>query len=83
MNSFIVKIKQNGEWKKIDAISVFPFSWCDLLDERLDEAHLTFYDYPEKAITPLTEFSVEINNNGKVKEKFYILAGDDSVKNSK
>lgn len=69
MNTYSIQIKQNGVWSRFEADSVFPFSWCDLLDERLDEAHLTFYDYPEKAITPLTEFSVEINNNGKVKEK--------------
>lgn len=78
MNSFAMQIKENGAWTNISAISVFPFSWGNLLDERLDEAHITIYDYPSKEIKPTTEIRAVINNNGTEYIKSFIVAGDNS-----
>ncbi len=64
MNTFKIQIKQDGEFADLKATSVFPFSWGELLDARLDEAYLAFYNSPKKAFKPLTEFKDTLDNGG-------------------
>ena len=62
MNKFEISIKQDGEYQPIQATPVFPFSWGELLDERLDEAYITLYDSPEKTYKRLSDVKVTITN---------------------
>lgn len=78
MNSFKAYIMKNDAWGKLPN-TVFPFSFGELLDERLDEAYLTFYDYREKDITPTTRIKIVFTNKEKDYEKFYIVASDTSI----
>ena len=80
--TFELHIKQGGEWQKVTA--VFPFTSADLLDERLDEGSITFFDRV-KAHKPLTEVRITFYNNnqpdndryGKNTE-YFIIANDNS-----
>lgn len=78
MNKFEISIKQDGEYQPIQATPVFPFSWGELLDERLDEAYITLYDSPEKTYKRLTDVKVTITNGSRVKEEYFIIASDNS-----
>ena len=60
MNNFKVEIKENEEWNEVSA--VFPYVSGDLLDERLDEASVTFFSRT-KAYSPLTEFRITFYKN--------------------
>ncbi len=78
MRTFIVEINKGGKWRKVTA--VFPFSSGELLDERLDEAYVTFYSRT-KEYRPLTEFRITHNVDGKQEGdiEYYILATDNSA----
>jgi hypothetical protein len=78
MNKFEISIKQDGEYQPIQATPVFPFSWGELLDERLDEAYITLYDSPEKTYKRLTDVKVTITNGSRVKDEYFIIASDNS-----
>ena len=78
MNSYSIQIKQNGVWSRLEADSVFPLSWCDLLDERLDEAYITVYNSTKEVIKQTTEIKITIHNEGNTVEKFFIVASDNS-----
>lgn len=78
MNKFEISIKQDGEYQPIQATPVFPFSWGELLDERLDEAYITLYDSPEKTYKRLTDVEVTITNGPRVKKEYFIIASDNS-----
>ena len=58
MNNFRVKI--NG----VDYTSnaVFPFKFANLLDEQLDEAHITLKRINEKYFLPLSEVEIELTS---------------------
>lgn len=79
MNKFTVSIKQGGVWQAINATPVFPFSWGELLDERLDEAYITVYDSPEANYKRLTDAKISITNGTKVKDEYFIIASDNAV----
>ena len=49
--TFALYYKGSGNWVKVSA--VFPFTTGDLLDERLDESSVVFFDRV-KAHKPLT-----------------------------
>ena len=81
--SFKLYTKDGGIWKKLRA--VFPFSMGELLDERLNEAYVTFFS-EKKEYSPTTEFKVEFYNNGSPESdalgdsaEFFILANDRSA----
>lgn len=76
MNKFTISLKKDGIWQGINATPVFPFSWGELLDERLDEAYITVYDSPEKSYKRLTDVKISINNGNKVKDEYFIIASD-------
>ena len=78
MNKFEISIKQDGKYQPIQATPVFPFSWGELLDERLDEAYITLYDSPEKTYKRLTDVKVTITNRPRVKDEYFIIASDNS-----
>ncbi len=78
MNKFTVSLKRDGVWQPINATPVFPFSWGELLDERLDEAYITVYDSTEKTYRRLTDVKVTITNGSRVKEEYFIIASDNS-----
>ena len=78
MNKFEISIKQDGEYQPIQATPVFPFSWGELLDERLDEAYITLYDSPEKTYKRLSDVKVTITNGPRVKDEYFIIASDNS-----
>lgn len=82
MNKFTVSIKRDGAWQPINATPVFPFSWGELLDERLDEAYITVYDSPEQTYKRLTDVKVSIRNKtdagDKTKDEYFIIASDNS-----
>ena len=44
----------------------FPFKWCDLLDERLDEASLTLLQVDKEIFKPLTSVKITIYENETV-----------------
>lgn len=85
MNNFIVEIKEKNEWNKVSA--VFPYISGDLLDERLDEATVTFFSYVS-AYKPLTELRITFyknqdlnqpnNDNQGKNTEYFILANDNS-----
>ncbi len=78
MRTFSVEILKGGKWRKVTA--VFPFSSGELLDERLDEAYVTFYSRT-KEYKPLTEFRITHYVDG-VQDgdiEYYILATDNSA----
>ena len=77
MNKFTISIKQDGEYQPIQATPVFPFSWGELLDERLDEAYITLYDSREKTYKRLTDVKVTINEK-EDESKYFIIASDNS-----
>lgn len=77
MNKFTISIKQDGEYQPIQATPVFPFSWGELLDERLDEAYITLYDSREKTYKRLTDVKVTINEK-EDEAKYFIIASDNS-----
>ena len=78
MNKFTTSLKQDGVWQPINATPVFPFSWGELLDERLDEAYITVYDSTEKTYRRLTDVKVTITNGSRVKDEYFIIASDNS-----
>lgn len=83
MNKFTVSIKRDGVWQAINATPVFPFSWGELLDERLDEAYITVYDSPEANYKRLTDVKISIWNKTdkgtKVKDEHFIIASDNAI----
>lgn len=77
MNSYKLYIKQAGEWQEVTT-PVFPFSWGELLDERLDEAYVTIYDNTEQ-YNRLTEVKVSITTGENTKDEYFIIASDTAV----
>lgn len=75
MNTFTVNIKRNGEYVPLGATAVFPFSLGELLDERLDEAYITFYGSKVKAYRPTTEFKISVTDSSETTDFYFILAG--------
>ena len=69
MNGFSVQIKNNGKWENTTGKPVFPFSFGELLDERLDEAYVTLVNDTREVYRPFTEMRVLTNvsqeNSGK------------------
>ena len=55
----------------------FPFKWCDLLDERLDEASLTLLQVDKEIFKPLTSVKITIYENETVKKVMNMLIADD------
>ena len=81
--TFTLQYKDGSNWKAVNA--VFPFKMGDLLDEKLDEASVVFFDRV-KAHKPLTEFRADFYNNGapdndyqEKNTEYFILANDNSV----
>ena len=84
--TFTLEIKQGGEWQRVT--SVFPFISGELLDERLDEGSITFFDRT-KAHKPLTEFRIAFYKGAVGEEpdndiygkntEYFILANDNSA----
>ncbi len=72
-NNFIASIKIGEEWQQVFAI--FPFSMGKLLDERLDEAKLTFFSNVEH-YPPLSEVEI-IFTSGSIHN--FVLANDNSA----
>lgn len=80
MNKVQFHIKENGEWVKLNATPVFPFSVGELLDERLDEAYVTVYDSPVQHYARLTDIRATIyNGENAPKGEYFIIASDNSV----
>lgn len=80
MNKVQFHIKENGEWVKLNATPVFPFSVGELLDERLDEAYMTVYDSPVQHYARLTDIRATIyNGENTPKAEYFIIASDNSV----
>ena len=77
MNRFTVSIKQAGEWHEVTT-PVFPFSWGELLDERLDEAYVTVYSRVEQ-YNRLDRVRVTIHNGNKVRDEYFAIASDSAT----
>ena len=83
MNNFSVYIKENGIYNKINAVSVFPFNFGQLLDEQLDEARLIIKLSQNKHYEPLTEIRIDfLNRDGDksnvLESKYFVVAQDKS-----
>ncbi len=80
MNSFKISYLKDGSFIEFDGTSVFPFSYANLLDERLDEAYLTIYNDSVEYYKPTTVVEVELHNStdnvDKTRTKYYIVAQD-------
>lgn len=72
MNNF--KIKIGGS----QVTAVFPLTSAELLDERLDEAQITFFSRT-KFYKPTTLVEIEITTGGKTGVERYVVANDYSV----
>ncbi len=86
-NNFSVYVKQTkgefkGQYKSIrgEANAVFPFSFGQLLDEQLDEAHLVIKYSPIEYYEPLTEFKIELKQEGVVKKTLYMVVAQDKTR---
>ena len=77
MNSYKLYIKQAGEWQEVTT-PVFPFSWGELLDERLDEAYVTVYSRVEQ-YNRLDRVRVTIHNGNKVRDEYFAIASDSAT----
>lgn len=77
VNTYTLSIKEGGTWQKVTA--VFPFSWGELLDERLDEGSVTFFS-KVKAYKATTELRASLQENGiTTQNKYFILATDNGA----
>lgn len=80
MFNFKVYTKKDGAYNnKIDGVAVFPLSIGELLDEQLDEAHLTVKLSKTEHFEPLTDVRIELlQDNEVVKNLYMIIASDNS-----
>ncbi len=83
VRTFTLEYKDGDTWKNVTA--VFPFTTGDLLDERLDEAKVVFFNRV-KAHKPLTEFRAIFLKDGQHDNdadwknvEYFILANDNSA----
>ncbi len=76
MNLFYLHYKEGNSWEQVNAI--FPFTVGDLLDERLDESTVVFYDQV-KSYKPLTEFRFTAFGTENPVYMYFILANDNSA----
>ena len=74
MNSFKLYLANNDS--EIKGV-VFPFRYAELLDERLDEAYVDFYNRIE-FYEPLTEAKIEIYQDNKLADTLYFIIGNDN-----
>lgn len=77
-NTFSVEIKKDGVFQAVDG-TVFPLTWSDLLDERLDEAYITLYKSTEKAYKPLTEVRIILRNGKTTVDTLYFIVASDNA----
>lgn len=75
MNTFNVTINTEAGWLPIDGEPVFPLSYSNLLDERLDEGALTLYKSRTKTFPINGEIAIECGG----KSTFWRIAGDSAV----
>ena len=80
-NTFSVKIKKNGDFVDITGTAVFPFSFGDLLDERLDEAYLRLVKDTTPYYEPLTEFEITIKYGALINSPLYFVVASDTPVN--
>ena len=66
VRTFTLEYKDGNTWEESakSVTAVFPFTTGDLLDERLDEAKVVFFNRV-KAYKPLTEFRATFLKNGQ------------------
>ena len=64
MNTFKISY-WDGSWKKIPS-AVFPLNSASLLDEKLDETYVTFYNSRKEIYTPSDLFRIQRYENGIV-----------------
>ncbi len=83
VRTFTLEYKAGNTWKNVTA--VFPFTTGDLLDERLDEAKVVFFNRV-KAHKHLTEFRATFLKDGQADKdadgknvEYFILANDNSA----
>lgn len=80
-NTFSVKVKKNGVFEDITGTAVFPFSFGDLLDERLDEAYLRIVQDTTPYYEPLTEFEITIKYGELLNSPLYFVVASDTPVN--
>ena len=80
-NTFSVKIKKDGRFRDITGKAVFPFSFGELLDERLDEAYLRIIKDTTEHYDPLTEFKITLSPRMGETKDFYFIVGNDNSEN--
>lgn len=76
MNYFKLHHYNGTEWTEVKA--VFPFSFGDYRDKRLDEAYVTFYSTVENYKTT-DVFKVEIFEKKILKKTLYYICGNDEA----
>lgn len=84
MNNFFVYSKQNDIWKKLEGVSVFPFNYGKLLDEKLNEAYLVIAKSQVKSYKPTTEIRIDLIESArtaqeKTTSQYYIVARDNAI----
>jgi hypothetical protein len=79
MFNFRVYTKKDGAYNnKIDGVAVFPLSIGELLDEQLDEAHLTIKLSHTEHFEPLTDVRIELLQDGVVVKNLYMIIASDN-----
>jgi hypothetical protein len=78
MNTFKISYL-DGTWKDIPS-AVFPLSASSLLDERLDETYVTFYNSRKEIYPPADLFRIQRYENGtRVSDEVLAVANDEAV----
>lgn len=77
-NTFSVEIKKDGVFQAVEG-TVFPLTWGELLDERLDEAYITLYKSTEKAYKPLTEVRIILRKGEQTVDTLYFIVASDNA----
>ena len=77
MNTFKISY-WDGSWKKIPS-AVFPLNSASLLDEKLDETYVTFYNSRKEIYTPSDLFRIQrYENRIAVTDEVLTVANDDA-----
>ena len=78
-NTFTVQIRKNDTWQALTGVTVFPFDFGQLLDERLNEAYLTILNDTTRYYRPNELLKVTLQSGEETTVQYYLTARDSAV----
>lgn len=78
-NTFTVQIRKNDTWQALTGVTVFPFDFGQLLDERLNEAYLTILNDTTRYYRPNELLKVTVQSGEETTVQYYLTARDSAV----